>query len=373
MFSRVGRTFSALVGQKLLTGVGRTFLSVRQPRKNLCPHQGSSEPGASATGLAAPLAALLLLAAFCGTSARAGELTFPQPDVNVGEVYAGAALARAFPFANGSPEPVEVTDIRASCGCLTPRLDKRLYQPGEKGSIRLEVNTLTQPAGLQSWRLDVIYRRGKIEQTRSLWLRAHILREIMVEPAALALTADRAIAHTITITDHRPRPLRVTAVRSSAPALHVTVGESTRTTTQVKLAVGDDFPPGRHEETVSIYTDDARYSELRVPVTINRRPREPVVARPAAVELAAAPAEPVPSRIVLLQSRDDAPVIVDRITSDNPAVSARWAPGPGNMSTVRVLVDGTRVHGSALKTLLHVYFHQPAQGEIAIAVSCSVD
>src|SRR5262245_13566231 len=83
-------------------------------------------PIGKATIGAALLSGLTLL----GTEARA-DLQSRQPAPYVGEVRTGVPLTHRFTFVNTGPEVVEITDARASCGCLAPRLAKRTYQPGE--------------------------------------------------------------------------------------------------------------------------------------------------------------------------------------------------------------------------------------------------
>jgi len=324
--------------------------------------------GAALAGVAS-----LMLALMAPSRAQA-ELRFVQPDAEAGTVRTGTALAHVFEFTNTGPDTVEIVDLRASCGCLTPHLDKRVYRAGEHGAIHLEVNTLTQPAGLQSWRLEVSYRADGKDGQAALRLRARMVQEIVVQPAALVLVADRALGHTITVKDSRRQPLTVTAVRSSTPALSVAVRPSTGPGGQATIDVrmSPDFPAGRHEEIVSIYTNDPAYREMRVPVTIDRRPRERVLARPHEIDLMAPPDQPVPSRIVLLQDRDNQAVVVQDIHADDPAVTARWARGPGPMTTVRVSIDRQRVHGTALKTLLHIRVKQPLPQEIVLPVSCQL-
>ncbi len=40
-----------------------------------------------------------------------------------------------FPFRNEGEHPVQIIDVKTSCGCTVAKLDKRLYQPGETGQI----------------------------------------------------------------------------------------------------------------------------------------------------------------------------------------------------------------------------------------------
>jgi hypothetical protein len=305
------------------------------------------------------------------TTQAPADLHFTGPEADAGTVRTGTALTHTFTFTNTGPDPVTITDLRASCGCLTPHLEKRTYQPDEQGAIQLEVNTLTQPAGLQSWRLTVSYRDGATAREQSLRLNAQMVREISVQPAALVLIATGALQHTITITDARPHPLTVTAARSTAPALRlairtpVSVGHTT-----VDVLLGADYPEGRHDETISIYTDDPSYRELRIPVTVDRRSRQRIIARPHEVQLEKVQGQPVLTRIVLLQDRNNQPITVDSIKADDLAVSARWAAGPGNMATVRVIIDQKQLHGATLNTTLHIHLTQPTSAEVLLPVSC---
>jgi len=45
------------------------------------------------------------------------------------------AVKAEFSFTNISSEPVTIGSVRSSCGCTTVGLDKKTYQPGEKGHV----------------------------------------------------------------------------------------------------------------------------------------------------------------------------------------------------------------------------------------------
>src|SRR5437870_4030225 len=132
--------------------------------------------------LPAGLALLMMIPA----GARA-DLTFPRPIVDVGQVRSGLPLSHTFRFTNAGSSPVAVTEVQGSCGCLTPRLDKRLLQPGETAELVLEVHTLSQTAGVHHWRVRLTYRDGDRLVQTSLELTAEVLAELMVQPAALTL------------------------------------------------------------------------------------------------------------------------------------------------------------------------------------------
>jgi hypothetical protein len=304
------------------------------------------------------------------------ELRLEQPSADAGTVKTGQALSHQFSFVNAGPAAVEITDVRASCGCLTPRVDRRVYQPGERGSLLLEVNTLTQPAGKHAWTIHVTCKSAEATHEVQAHLAAELVSEITVQPAALVLYTNKALEHDIVLTDGRPRPLSVAAVRASSPALGAEVIEQTvspegRALRRIRVHVADDFPEGRHDEIVAIYTDDLGYRELKVPVTVVKRSRQRVTAAPGEVRLVAPAGQAIPSRIVLLRDREGQPVVIEKIDAEDPAVVCTWASGPNAMATLRVRVERSRLRGPELQTTVHVHLSKPVADVLAIPVHCS--
>jgi hypothetical protein len=42
-----------------------------------------------------------------------------------------------FGFSNTGSAPVEIVDLKPTCGCITGTIEKKIYQPGESGAIQL--------------------------------------------------------------------------------------------------------------------------------------------------------------------------------------------------------------------------------------------
>ncbi len=315
---------------------------------------------------------VVVLALLAASAARA-ELHCEQPAVKTGEVRSGTALTHRFALINNGTETIEILDIKPSCGCLTPRTDRRVYAPGARGNLLLEINTLTQAAGPQSWRATVRYREGREERELELQLAATIVTEVSINPPTLVLYTSSAIAHELTLTDRRARPMQVTSVEPSSPQLRARLGEwkhndDGQNVRTVALEVLPDFPEGRHDEVIQIFTSDPEYRELKIPVTIVKRPKQTVSASPDVLAVSSAAGEPIPSRIVLLRAPDDLDVLVERVECDTPAVSWQTSAGPGHRATLKIQIDRTKVAGDALKANFRVVLKQPAGQTVTVPI-----
>jgi hypothetical protein len=323
--------------------------------------------------LVVPLMAALMTP-LLGSPARA-ELRFAHPQVEAGEVRSGAPLSQRFDFVNDGPAPAVITEVRASCGCLSPRLEPagtalpHSCAPGEQGALVLEVNTLSQGPGVHVWTLAVRYETGGQVHEAEVRLSARVVTEVAVRPAELTIFADAAVVHEIVVTDLRPQPLHVTEVRSTSPRITGRVTEPSRDMAghavhKVRLEVAGDFPEGRHQETVDLFTDDPTYRDLRVQLTVVKRGRRRLTATPNPVELLVEPGQGA-SQLILVRDSDGQPVVIDRAEADDPAVTCRWAPGPTRVAAVRVRGSGR------VRTTVRIHVGKPVEETLAVPVTCT--
>lgn len=283
-----------------------------------------------------PTALVLLLVSPALASA---QLRFVQPTADLGELRGGLVYQQRFEFVNDAPGPIDITDIRLGCGCLTPVLDKRVLQAGEKGSLVMHLRTLGQPNGPRTWQAHVEYRHaGKMHETR-LIVAAKIRNEVTVEPSIVALTLETTLKQEVTITDQRTAQFKVTSVLASSPALRVTTQSTKDGVTKVFLEVSRSaLTAARQEETLNIYTDDPHYRHLQVPITLMKADRPDVSATPAKVEINGAG-----SQMVRLRAVGEQAVRIEKIDADHPAIKCTWAPGPGNDATLKIAADAWRL------------------------------
>ena len=278
-----------------------------------------------------------------------------------------------FPFVNKGKQAVSIDSVKASCGCLTPSYPKRPIEPGETGFIDVEVNTLSQPAGANLWKATLTC--GSVEST--LLIQAKLIAELGIEPASLQIISDKPISQVVTLTDYRPQPLEVKTVQTSSSELHAELlpprrDAQGRLVHAVQVQVAANFPDGRHDEVVSLYTSDPAYRELRVPVAIVKRSRQRVSVSPERVSIPVTSGQGTPSQIVLIRDADDQRVEVGQIVAEHAAVQCRWVSAPNGSMTLRIQVDGTQVGSQSFKTEVEVHVTKPIPQVLRIPVACEV-
>jgi hypothetical protein len=320
-------------------------------------------------------------------AAARADLEFVEPSADAGEVKAGAPLSHQFTFVNRGPEVVEITGIESSCGCLTPRLDRRTFQPGEHGSILVEVNTLSPAPGPHTWQVKLSCRTATDDPpstthhsglTTHQWeiplrLTARLVREIVVEPAAINMFVDGPMQTELRLIDLRSKPLQLQEAHATAPGLQARLAGQERDASghlvsKVQLMIAGDIADGRHEEFVSLFTNDPDYREIKVPVTIVKRPRQRLSATPSRIELPLHPGASLPARMVLIRDRENQEVEVEAVSADSPAITCRWAKGPGTMTTLRIQVDRDQIQHSTLESTVRVQVVKPTRQTLLIPV-----
>ena len=321
---------------------------------------------------------LLLLAAVGVADPPApAPLHCPAPVAAKGEVRGGPPLAHTFELAHRGPAgTLTITKVEAGCGCLRRGLSAGVLRPGEAAKLTVEVNTLTQPDGPNRWQAVVGYTLdvpGQTAQTGEVVvaLTATLSREVAVAPAQVAFSSSGAAAHTITVADRRPTPLRVVTASASSPHLTAEVkpradapGKPSAQEVVVRLAA--DAPAGHRDETVVLLTDDPAYPEFRVPVRVLKRPPGGVTAGPDEVTVRFAAGQDEVSTLVQLRAADGKPVGVAGAESDHPAVAVKWSPAVGPVAAVRVTVKATGRPGEGR---VRVRLAEPAGQEVVVPVS----
>ena len=212
----------------------------------------------------------LTLLALCLSATPA--LQADRSTIDRGEVRIGPPLVEHFALTNRGTLPLTITNVETSCGCLAPKLDRRDLAPGASATLAVEINTLSQPAGPIGWPVRVSCKSGETTETLEVILRAQLISEVRIEPAAAVFRIRNPRSVTVTVTDTRNKPFKIIGVGASTPQITTELLPGDGAVRQIKVTASPEGSPSTRSEIVWITTDDPLYPQIRVPVTLTILP-----------------------------------------------------------------------------------------------------
>jgi Protein of unknown function (DUF1573) len=302
-----------------------------------------------------------------------------SPVVDRGDFLGGPILKQTFQLTNNHlTEVMTITGLDSTCGCLRRSVSRTELKPGESADVTIEINTLTQPDGSQSWLTKVKYRLKSTEKTipddeLSLRLNAKLTREVTVTPPMVSISTQTFSTTTIQLADKRMKPLSIknlttTNERISAKAQTTAVGASGLF--PIELSFSNDFPVGTHDEMLIITTDDPVYRELRVPIRYTKKATQAVTAHPEFLDIEVS--EGKSTGIVLFRRTDSGSLKIDEVVCSAAGVSTTWSINSGKVVTLKVVISPDRA-GNKGKCDVRVKFSEPANSEQVVPISWSRD
>ncbi len=93
------------------------------------------------------------------TASFAADLAFDHETISITPKTGEDTVTARYTFTNTGTAPLTITALEASCGCTAVDLEKRIYQPGEKGEITAVLD-LDGLSGAQDKTVQVIHDRG---------------------------------------------------------------------------------------------------------------------------------------------------------------------------------------------------------------------
>ncbi len=92
----------------------------------------------------------LLLLVSMSLFAQQAVITFKEKEHNFGTIEeAGGKVTTVFEFKNEGMEPLVLSNVRASCGCTTPKWTREPIEPGQTGTITVTYNPNGRPGRFQ--------------------------------------------------------------------------------------------------------------------------------------------------------------------------------------------------------------------------------
>lgn len=317
----------------------------------------------------------ILLTTFLVSSPPVAILVADRETVDAGVVRSGPLLRQVYRVTNPSATlPLQIVGLDGTCGCIRKSFAKSDLKPGETTDVTVEINTLTQPEGPNTWKTNVRYRVGSatMEERITLELVAKIVKELEVKPPMLAISSEGAAKSTIVLMDRRATPLNVKAITSTSTYLTANVREAKEGTISIEVSIAEGVATGSHDETILITTSDPLYPELRVPVRIIKRSKDAVLALPESLDLHIATESVTASGVVQFRRPNAANIQIATATCTGKGVSLKWSAGSGAVATIRATID-LRTAGASGQTTIRVTFNESTSEEVIVPLAWVTD
>ena len=115
------------------------------------------------------IAASLLIA----VASMGQTITFDKTTHDFGKINeADGRVTTVFTFTNGGDAPLVLSNVRASCGCTTPKWTREPIEPGQSGEITVTYNPQGRPGRFQK---TVTVTSNTTEATTKLYIKGEVL------------------------------------------------------------------------------------------------------------------------------------------------------------------------------------------------------
>lgn len=206
-------------------------------------------------------------------------LAFHQYAIDLKKIHPTTETQAQFVFQNRGSNPVRITGLEPSCGCLMPRLQgdrNNVFPAGEMGRVILRMQPASSTVGPHEYFVKVQYTDPQPREV-TLTVKLEIPETTLsVTPPALIVYHPVGSEPTVadfTVTDTRGTSFEITDVSVNTDFVEVSIGESSRTESgqfqrTVRAKIAGDLPPGKSHVLLRIATNDSDVPEIRVPLLL---------------------------------------------------------------------------------------------------------
>ena len=209
---------------------------------------------------------------------RKPALAFDQYLVDLEKVPPSEEVLGRFAFTNVGDQPVTIDELVPSCGCLRPQLLRKVYAPGEAGTLPLKVQTANEPTGRREYSVTIKYRDPEPQQAHITFRVTLPEDQVFVRPRALIFYVsaqnERATLQELVITDRRAQPLEIERIACANSSVEIgatwerETDEHGHRRFRIPVKVLPHPVNPRQQSVVTVYTRDPAYREIKVPLWV---------------------------------------------------------------------------------------------------------
>ena len=150
------------------------------------------------------------------------SLQIDEPDFDFGTMYRGKRVSHRFVIRNSGDEMLKINNVRSSCGCTVPTLDKRELKPGESTEL-VAVFDSGRFRG-QVTKNIYLYSNDPTEAIKKLSIHSFIKQDLMVEPSTIYfadLKEGESVQREIEIRNLSEEPVNIKEIASTVSEVEI--------------------------------------------------------------------------------------------------------------------------------------------------------
>ena len=311
-----------------------------------------------AQGAAAPAAPVAPLT-------NAPRLVCEQSTFEFGELDESAVVEHEFVLRNAGTAPLNITSVRAACGCTVASLQDPIVQPGTQTVIKARLS-LQARRGHQSKSIYV-QSNDPLMPYLSLWMNGTVTVELALDPTFAnfgSIAPDTNMTREVRLVSRRPG-VTITNVTCDVPQFAVSVfGEPERKGQGFEIRTVPPLGSGQTRATVTVCTDHPeRREQLRIAVVAFVAPEVRVL--PQEIILLRSQPAPAARTIVLYPGtvRQYQVLKVENPFATAPHTIQQTAPGVYRIDITN-LTPSDELQGKALR----IFTDLPKMREIVVPI-----
>ncbi len=281
-------------------------------------------------------------------SGPAPKAVCDEPVFDFKEIWSGDKVEHAFVIRNTGDAVLDITEVRAGCGCTATEYDKQI-QPGQTGKVKAVLTTTRMSGKLSK---QVFVGTNDPQNARiTLTLQGSAKARVGVTPPTGAdfgrVTLGEVEPRKVRLTNHTETPMKVELVDPSAQhAVFKFAIEEIEAGKVYEVTVTPQRPFAEGANFAMISVSTGLEGEAQIPIACRLFSPPILEVSPESIILGAPPARDMP-RIVELRYNGEGEMNILSVTTTDEAVSASVkAPEPGKRYQVTItLPAGLEIAG----------------------------
>lgn len=302
------------------------------------------------------------------------RLVLDTTHIDLGKVTGPAPVRATFPLRNTGDAPLEIQDLRASCGCIAALLSTPVLQPGEQGEVAVSLD----PTRVSDRRTKIVTVYSNDPQRPVVYLKLSATVQPAVEVSRRVVHFGTAVGdavpdQTLSVYPNPEAPLTLEEVTATSPLLSFTwtpTPDAKRPGYAITARLAAGLAPGIFVDTVTI-----RFAERgapRVEIPVRAQIVGPVIMTPTVLGLGLARRGSSPTRSLHVAAPSMADFRIEKVESTSVHLVPTVATDPEAGGYRVALHVGQEAPRGPLQAVLRVYTNARAMPLVEVPVTAVV-